>query len=284
MGRRLLSHLLISLAVFILTATFFMWTVDSRVLEPTALSSELRKAGVAQEIAKLMPEIVTADKQESTLEEAEDMKNKISQAVTVDYVDQKITEITNSVLTFVRNGEPQPVISLSDFPERLKALGVETDGDFADEFAKPIELNKEGKLDNINKGYETFKLLKYAGLALFAVLMLLEWFVAEKGQKLKRISRVFLYAGVSYLIYWLALIVAPGRLTSTLQKNVNAEYDTMGLIDSVLKAVQGIFSGYFLVFTVVCLGIATLLYAIRHYRHGDVLPGSAPVARTPLKK
>ena len=180
MGRRLLSHLLIGLAVFILTATFFMWTVDSRVLEPSALNGELRKAGVAQELAKLMPEIVTADKETSNPEEVEDMKNKISQAVTADYVDQKITEITTSILTFVRNGEPQPVISLSDFPERLKALGVETDGDFADEFAKPIQLNEEGKLDNINKGYETFKLVKYAGLLLFIILMLLEWFVAEK--------------------------------------------------------------------------------------------------------
>ena len=77
MGRRLLSHLLIGLAVFILTATFFMWTVDSRVLEPSALNGELRKAGVAQELAKLMPEIVTADKETSNPEEVEDMKNKI---------------------------------------------------------------------------------------------------------------------------------------------------------------------------------------------------------------
>ncbi len=284
MGRRLLSHLLIGLAVFILTATFFMWTVDSRVLEPSALNGELRKAGVAQELAKLMPEIVTADKETSNPEEVEDMKNKISQAVTADYVDQKITEITTSILTFVRNGEPQPVISLSDFPERLKALGVETDGDFADEFAKPIQLNEEGKLDNINKGYETFKLVKYAGLALFIILMLFEWFVAEKGQKLKRTSRVFLYAGVSYLIYWVALVVAPGRLSSTLQNSVEANYDTTGLIDSVLKAIQGLFSGYFLMFTIACLGIALLLYVIRHYRHGDVLPGSTPVAQKPRKK
>lgn len=284
MARKLLSHFLIGLAVFILTATFFMWTIDNRVLEPTALSGELRKAGVAQELSKLMPEIVTGDKETSTPAELEDMKNKISQVVTAEYVDTKVTEITNSVLTFVRNGEPQPVISLSDFPERLKALGVDVDGDFADEFAKPIELNKEGKLDNLNKGYETFKLVKYAGLALFLIIMTLEWFTAERGQKLKRTSRVFLYAGVSSLIYWVALVLAPGRLSSTLQNNVEAEYDTTGLIDSVLKAVQGIFSGYFLMFTVACLGIALLLYVIRHYKHGDVLPGSPAPAVSSKKK
>jgi hypothetical protein len=284
MGRRFLSHVLIMFAVFILTATFFMWTIDSRVLEPNALAGELRKAGVSQELAKLMPEIVTGDKEATSPAELEDIKSKVSQAVTAEYVDIKITEISNSILTFVREGEPEPVIDLRDFPERLVALGVNIDDDFKENFNEPVQLNKDGKLDNLNKGYETFKLVKYAGLALFVILMLAEWFTAERGQKLKRTSRIFLYAGVSYLIYWVALVVAPGRLSGTLLKNVDAEYDTTGLIDSVLRAVQGVFSGYFLMFTITCLTIALVLYIIRHYRHGDVLPGSSQVSKKPRKK
>lgn len=273
MARKLLSHLLISVALFVLTATFFMWTIDNRVLNPDSLSAELRKAGVGQELSELMPEIVTAENN-STDEEKADVSSKISKVVTAAYVDEKITQITDSVLTFVREGEPQPQIDLSDFPQQLKAAGIEADGDFAEGFEKPIELNKEGKLDNIHNGYQIFSMVKYAGLLLFAVFMLLEWYVAEKGQKLKRISRVFLYAGLSYMIYWLALIVAPSQLASTLQQNVQANYDTTGIIESVLKAVQGLFSGYFLGFTVFCFSVALVLYIIRHYRHGDVLPSS----------
>lgn len=279
MVRKIASHLLISVAVFILTATFFMWTIDGRVLEPSVLSGELRKAGVSQEISNLMPQIATANEDATKSEKAE-MKTKISQAVTEEYVDQKITAITASVLTFVREGEPQPVIDLSDFPDKLEAVGVEAGDDINDKFSEPVQLNEEGKLDNVNKAYEIFNTVKYAGIALFAAIMILEWYIAERGQKLKRLSRVFLYAGASYLFYWVALVVGPGRLAPVLQKNVQAEYDTTGLIDAVLKAVQGLFSSYFLGFTVTSLGIATLLYVIRHYKHGDVLPSvSAKTAK-----
>lgn len=283
MGRRLLSHLLIMLAVFILTATFFMWTIDGRVLSSEVISGELRKAGVSSEFTKLLPEIVTADQDASEADKA-DMSSKISKAVSADYVDQKISEISSSVLTFVKKGNPQPVISLSDFPSRLEAVGVDAKGDFAEGFAKPILINEDGKMDNINKGYKIFSMVKYAGLALFAVIMLLEWFVAERGQKLKRVSRVFLYAGVSYFIYWLALIFAPSRLAPVLQKNVEAKYDTAAIIDAVLKAVQGLFSSYFLGFALSCFTIAGALYMVRHYKHRDFLPNVGKSAPTSTRK
>lgn len=284
MLKRLLSHLLISLAVFILTATFFMWTIDGRVLNSNVLSGELRKAGVSQELTNLMPQIVTADS-DSDQTEKDEIILKVSQAVTADYVDQKISSISESVLTFVRNGDPQPVIDLSDFPSRLQATGVDVEGDFAKEFEEPIDINKDGKMDGLNKGYEIFSIVKYAGLILFAAIMLLEWYITEKGQKLKRISRVFLYAGASYFIYWLALVFAPSRLSNVLEKNVQAKYDTSGLIDSVLKAVQGLFSGYFLGFALGCFMIATALYVIRHIKHGDVLStNSVPTKKSKSNK
>lgn len=278
MARRLLSHLLISLAVFVLTATFFMWTIDARVLEPVALSGELRKAGVSKELASLMPQIVTADEEASEIEKL-DMTQKISQAVTADYVEKKIMAITESVLTFVRTGEPQPVIDLSDFPDQLIADGVDVGSDINDKFSEPIKLNENGDLDKIHEGYQVFNMVKVAGIFLFALIMLIEWFVAERGKKLRRLSRVFLYAGISYLLYWVALIVAPMVFGDKLRSSVQAEYDASGLVDAVIKAVQGMFSLYFLVFAVTCLGIATILYIIRHYKHGDVLPSNAPTLK-----
>lgn len=285
MARRLLSHLLISLGVFILAATFFMWTIDGRVLEPKVLSSELKKSGVPTELTKLMPEIITSGQKDATPAEIQDMKDKISGSIDDEYVYKKIANISDSVLTFVRKGEPQPTINLSDFPDRLVASGVDVGDEMKDNFAKPIELNENGKLDSIHNAYSIFKMAKLAGLVLFSLIMLLEWFVAEKGQKLKRTSRVFLYAGVSYFIYWLAIIIAPVRVAPVLEKNIQADYDTSGLLNAVLKAVQGLFSGYFLGFALSCFAVAVVLYVIRHYKHGDVLVTSyEPAKKSKSKK
>ena len=279
MGRRLLSHVLISLAVFVLTATLFIWTIDGRVVNADSLNGELRKAGAMQEIATLLPEIAGGDNEDSTPEKQAEQKETIRSAVTVEYVDQKITATTRSLITFIREGEPQPVIDLSDFPERLRATGAEVDGDFNEEFAEPIQLNEEGKLDNISNLYKVFSMMKYVGLLLFASLMLAEWFVAERGKKLKRISRVFLYAGLWYALYWGVLIVFPKIFGEKLRSAVDAEkFDPSELIDSVVRAVQGLFAGYFLSFAIGCFFITTVLYLIRHFKHGDVVPTApAPV-------
>jgi hypothetical protein len=269
MLKRLLSHGLISLAVFSLVTTLFIWTIDARILDSKTLNRELQIAGVATELSNLMPQIVTADEQ-STPEEKAEMSTKISQAVTDVYVGTKLSQITDSLLTFVREGEPQPVIDISDFPARLRAVGVSTSGDIEEKFAEPIQLNEEGTLDPIHTAYSVLNILKVAGLGLFAVLLALEFWVAEKRKKLQRVSRIFLYTGLSYLIYWLLLILGPNVVEGSLRQNVQASYDTSALVAAVIAAVQGLLSGYFLTFAVASLGIAGALYLLRHFKHGDV--------------
>ena len=127
-------------------------------------------------------------------------------------------------------------------------------------------------------------MISLARIALFAAIMLLEWWASQRGQKLKRISRVFLYAGLSYAIYWGLLILGPNVVAGKLQQSVQANYDTTALIDAVIKAVQGLFSMYFLSFAVTSLTIALVLYVIRHYKHGDVLPASTAPATVRTKK
>ncbi len=283
MLKRLLSHVLIGFATFILTATFFMWTIDARVLEPSVLTGELRKAGVSQELSNLMPQIVTTES-DAGLAEKEDMMMKVSEAVSAQYVDQKIMQISDSILMFVKAGEPQPVIDLSDFPNRLSSVGVNVDDEFKESFNDPIELNEEGTLDGVTKAYELFGMIKYAGIVLFAAIMLLEWWVSPRGQKMKRISRVFLYAGLSYLLYWTILVFGPEVVAGKLQESVQANYDTSALIEAVMKAVQGLFSAYFLSFVFACFAVATLLYAIRHYRDNDVIPTKQEVSKVGKKK
>ncbi|HMT56281.1 MAG TPA: hypothetical protein PKD20_05415 [Candidatus Saccharibacteria bacterium] len=270
MFKRLLSHLLIGLATFTLTATFFMWTIDARLLEPTVLNGELQKAGVFEEFTKLLPQIVTTD-EEATEQEKQDMVDKISQSIDAAYVQDKLLEISSSLTTFMKSGEPDPVLDISDFPDRLSMHGVEAGEEIESKFNDPIELNKDGNLDMVPKVYKTFSMVKWAGVFVFVGLLLLEWLLVEKGKKLRRISRIFLYAGISYFLYWVLLVGAQSKLGPVLQKNVQATYDTTGLITAILKAINGIFSAYFLSFALACFAVTVTLYAIRHYRDGDVL-------------
>ncbi len=170
MFKRLLSHLLIGLATFTLTATFFMWTIDSRLLEPTVLNGELQKAGVFEEFTNLLPQIVTPDEQ-ATEQEKQDMAQKISKAIDADYVHDKLLAVSTSLATFMKSGEPDPKLDLSDFPDRLMMNGVEAGDDIQSKFKDPVELNKDGKLDMIPKVYKTFSMVKWAGVFVFAGLL-----------------------------------------------------------------------------------------------------------------
>lgn len=294
MARRLLSHLLISLAVFVLTATLFIWTIDGRVLNADVLSGELRKAGVSQELADVIPDIATTETEKVVEEnlpqgvpqevvkqvsesEKQLITDSIKKVVTAEYVYSKVSAISSSVITFIRDGEPQPVIDLSDFPEKVKeSIGIEQidTSELDEQFADPIQLNEEGDLDNVHNAYNIFSIMKYVGLGLFALIMLAEWFVAEKGKKLKRISRVFLYAGLWFALYWGLIVLLPRVFGDALRSSVQGEFDASGLIYAIVKAVQGLFAGYFLTFAIGSLFIAVVLYVVRHFIHGDVIPNT----------
>lgn len=285
MIRRITSHLLIGLAVFVLTATLFIWTVDARVMNADVLSGELRKAGVMEEISSLLPEIVTVDsEEEANPEEIEQLRQAVSDVVTVDYVDSKLTSATDSIILFIREGEPDPVIDLSDFPQRVRNAGVEVDSELEREFANPIQINENGNLDNIASGYKVFSNFRYIGLVLFLLIMVAEWFVAERGKKLKRVSRVFLYAGLWYLLYWGLLILLPRLFGDVINSGVsNEDFDATNLANSIIEAVQGLFSSYFLGIAIVCLVVAVFLYVVRHFIHGDVV-NSEKSTQKPNKK
>lgn len=285
MIRRITSHLLIGLAVFVLTATLFIWTVDARVMNADVLSGELRKAGVMEEISSLLPEIVTVDsEEEANPEEIEQLRQAVSDVVTVDYVGSKLTSATDSIILFIREGEPDPVIDLSDFPQRVRNAGVEVDSELEREFANPIQINENGNLDNIASGYKVFSNFRYIGLVLFLLIMVAEWFVAERGKKLKRVSRVFLYAGLWYLLYWGLLILLPRLFGGVINSGVsNQDFDATNLANSIIEAVQGLFSSYFLGIAIVCLVVAVFLYVVRHFIHGDVV-NSEKSTQKPNKK
>ena len=298
MARRLLSHLLITLAVFSLTATFFIFVIDMTVLNPDHLTKALRDGGVPSAIATILPDQAFKDdsdtsgsngnggsSQKTPAEIAKDkadkadMKAKIAAVVTPQYVDQKIQALSTSVLGFMRTGKPSPTLDVSDFPAKLRASGVDTGKDIDKNFATPIDLNKDGKLDVLPQAYSKFKVAKYIGLALTIVFLLAEWFVAAKGDKLHRIGRIFLHAGLWYSIWYAALVVAPSQLLPRLKDKVKPDASISTLIDAFTRSIQHLFSQYFLAFAVVCWVIAIALYAIRHIRkHVDKIQ-AVPAAK-----
>lgn len=325
MGRRLLSHLLITLAIFSLTATFFIWVVDATILNPQTLTKALQDGGVPSAIATVIPE--QASKQDNSndcqgqqsnqpngqqnnqpgtqqgnqpsggqqnnscqptdpakkAQDQADMKAKIAAVVTPDYVNQKLTGITSSVITFMKNGSPEPVVDLTDFPAKLRASGVEVGSDIDKNFNKPIEINNNGSLNVLPKAYSILKLAKYAGAVLFVLLLVAEWFVAAKGNKLHLIGRIFLHAAFWYTVYWAAIVVVPSHLLPKLKDKVNAGASTNTLIDAVTKSVQHLFAQYFLAFAIVCWVLAIALYLARHVRkHVDQIQ-AVPAAKGKAK-
>ena len=260
MFKKILSHFLITLAVFSLVATFYIWFIDGVILNPSKLVPSLKDAGVTVEIAKLLPEEATKD---ASPAEIADMKVKISKIVTSDYVAEKLQLISNNIATYMRHGTPQPVVDISDFPAKLRASGVDVGTDIDKNFATPIDLNKDGNLDKLPKAYDRLKILKIIGPIVFVILLLLEWFVAEKGQKLRRIGRIFLHTSIWFFVFWGAIILLPARLADKLKAG-SADVKANGLIDAVAKAVQQLFGGYLLSFAVACGTIAFVLYLLRH--------------------
>lgn len=300
MLRRFTSHILIGLATFVLTATLFMWVLNNRVFDPDTLNAELKKAGVIDEFTSLLPEIITPD-EDASLEEKEQFREVVDEVLTVSYVNEKISDLNTSVITFIKDGEPDPVLDISDLKQEFEERGIELEEEArsqvpetvnteeyekyidsekvqeelqneSEEFSfKPINLNEDGSFDAAHRAYKTFSLLSVLGIIIFVVLMMLEWFVAEKGKKLRRLSRVFLYAGLSYAIYWVLVVLLPKWAASRIDETaVKAEYDTSGLVTSVLQAIEGLFAFYFLLFAAVGIGITVLLYLIRHFKHDDV--------------
>jgi hypothetical protein len=281
MGRRLLSHLLITLAVFSLIGVFFVTFIDSGVLNQEKLVGSLKDASVPEAMAKAVPEIATSD-DSLTKEEKAEMQEKIAAVVTPEYVTKKLESITGSLIFFMREGEPQPVLDVSDFPKMLRESGVDVGEDLDKNFAEPIQLNKDGTLDRIPDLYRTFSMVKLAAIVLCLGLFTAEWFVAQKGEKLKRIGRIFLHSAIWFFILYGVVIFVPGRVSPNITKEIDSPA-VVGLVESVISAVQNLITTFLLPFAVVCSVLALVFYIVRHLKKNEQLPKTTNRTNNPKK-
>lgn len=268
MGRRLLSHLLITLAVSASLSVLFVFWVDGVLLDPDRLNGALRGAEVSQALSNAIPELATSS-DDMDAGEKEEIRAKISEVVTPDYIDKKIETISYSTIQFLREGEPEPVVDISDFPDKLRAAGVDVGEDMEKEFGKPIQLNEDGKLNKVPEAYQKFKTAKWVALMLVVVLFVAEWFVAAKGEKLKRFGRIFLHLSIWLFITYIAIVILPNAYAPKLTGGIEQE-SMRNLVTSVISAVQGLLSVYVLASAVVCAVVALGLYAARRFKRPAV--------------
>lgn len=210
--------------------------------------SAAEQAGISvEEAERLKQELDPATRQEveQVVEENglsdEEIEQAIRDVVSVEYVDEKLTATTTGIITFIREGEPQPVIDLSDFPERVRSSfsqEIPDTSELDEMFADPIQVNEEGQLDPINESYSVLSTLKYVGILVFGSILFLEWLVTERGKKLRRFSRVFFYSGLSVLLLWGVIVMIPNILSGPISSvSVNEQVDATPLVESIVSAV-----------------------------------------------
>ncbi len=281
MARRLLAHVLITLAVLSLVATYFIWVIDATILNTNKLSGELQKSGVSSEIAAVLVERTTREMPEA---EKEQNKAKVAQVITPKYIDKKIRESADALVTFMKNGSPQPTLDLTDFPGQVRAAGVMLSDEEAAKFDEVIAFNENESLNWMPRAYGILGKAKYAGIVLFALLIIAELFISPVGTKLQRTGRIFLHTSIWFFALWLSVIFVPFQLASKAKQSTGDDPTLHALIDAVLDTICGLFSVQFLGFAIVCAVVAGVLYMLRHARkHIDKIK-EVPTARIKSRK
>lgn len=274
--RRVLSHILIASAVFFLVATYFVWVIDATFLNGKQLSNAFVTAGLQSALATTLPEKMA--KAEGSLPVDPVMKAKIAQTITPLYVEAKLKQATTTVLTFVRNGQPQPTIDIKDFVLLVNDAGIQIDNEQVANFKKPVLLNESGGLDNLPKYYQKLEYAKYFGIAIFLVILCIEWFVAERGKKLRKIGRIFLHSGLWFTLFWLTVVFLPSKLIDNINKGPGADpMQAVGV--AMVKTMQLLLTPQLLGAAVVCFVVAAIIYISQHGKSHLQTIKEVPTAR-----
>jgi uncharacterized protein YggT (Ycf19 family) len=261
-------------------ATYFVWVIDATVLNANKLPAELQKSGVSSEIAAVLVERTTRDMSGA---EKEQNTAKVAQVITPKYIDKKIQEAADALITFMKNGSPQPTLDLTDFPGQVRAAGVLLTDEEAAKFDEVIALNENEVLNWVPRAYNILGKAKYAGIFLFVLLLVAELFTSPVGTKLQRTGRIFLHTSIWFFVLWLSVIFLPYQFASKAKEAVQ-DSTLHALIDAVLGTVRGLFSVQFLGFAIVCAVVAVILYVLRHTRKHIEKIKEVPTARIKSRK
>ncbi len=303
--RKLLSVLVINAAVLMITLSFMAWVFDATLLDAKQLTGSFDSNGVAAAISDPLPKLAEPDGktneqgQQPTSEEKAEVEATIRKAVDEPYVRGKLNGVVTNLIGYIKTGNPQPTIDLSDFAPRVQQVTGEIPADLAAELAKPINIAEKTDpkaFESIRKSYDLLKLFKIIGPIIALVLLVMEWFLTPAGKRLAKTAWVFIAAGLWALFWWFVVSRAPDFLVTKVSANKEIEQSMVGVVTAVLNSLSSLLSLRFLQFGLASLSLAGALlllrFIVRKMRHqtdqiGTPLPVAArpkPAAAKPLNK
>lgn len=286
MLKKLLSFLLANLAILAVSITLFAWIIDSTIMKPEVLLPALRKSGTQAAIAKAIPTIVDSNVPPN---EAAQIKTTLGAIITEQYVDEKLTVIVTAATSYIKTGEPEPALDFRDVPAKISAAGVPVPPELNEKLAQPIKLTDPATtktLADMRQWYEYLQMVKILGGIVAGLLIVLVWFLADRGAKTTRLASVFGLLTFWSGLYWLVLTKAPGLLEQQLVGKGGAEGEAASAVGtSLLHGIGGLFAHYMMLFAIGC-GVLTAIFVILHFvlKAFNHPLAAAPPAAKPLPK
>lgn len=272
--KKLLSVAVVNAAVLMITLSFMAWVFDSTLLDASALTRALKENGVAKAIADAIPEMAKPEEQRGPngeilpedIAETAKIKETISKSIDEPYIQKKIDSVVTSVIGYIKTGNPQPVLDLSDFPARIESATGEVPVELKEELSKPINLTEKvdaKALSSVRQGYDGLKLFKIIGPIIAVILLIFEWLLTQKGKRLGKTAWVFIAAGLWGMLWWLVISRAPDILMTKVEANQEAEKSMVAIVDSLLNSLSSLLSQRFLQFGIACIAVAGILLLVR---------------------
>lgn len=284
--KKLLSVVVVNAAVFMITLSFMAWVFDTAILNAPKLTASFDKNGVAKAIVTALPKIAAPEEEQQRGPDGQplpvdsakkaEVEDTIRKAVDEPYVRTKINGIVTNMIGFIKTGSPQPTIDLTDFPARIQSATGEMPEDLAKELSQPINLAEKTNpkaFESIHKSYDYVKIFKIVGPILALLLLVVEWFLTQKGKRLGKTAWVFLAAGAWGVFWWFLIARAPDFIITKVQADKGAEESMVAVVTALLKSLSTLLSVSFLQFGIGCLAIAGILLAIR-FVAGRMKPGT----------
>jgi hypothetical protein len=166
-----LSRLVAGVLVATLSGLIIALVIDHTLLNAKYLESEAKKANTYQRVSSALPADLTKD---SSGDRAQ-AEAAVSQLVTPQLVQAKLTQSLNEVQAYYTGNGPAPTIDLRDVVAEARAAGLDIPADSG--LNKPIVLtDKQGKAKALANQFKNSRLVTELGvIVLIALLLFLSW-------------------------------------------------------------------------------------------------------------
>lgn len=257
MIRRLFAALISSFAIFVLTATFFVWVVDESVLNKSNLTDALRRNGVHETLARVIPDLVT---QGVPLDQQKIVRNATAKVLDQKYIDERVTSITDGMIGYIKGILPPPSLDLTDLGKKLEAYNAQLPADTLKTLSKPLQVKGSGVFAALPKAYKTLRIFKIVGPIIAIVLLFAEWFLSGRSNRIRRMGSISLHVGLWAIGYGVVIYIVPKLLDSKLSNNAGVISGLNGVLDKLVGAAKDLVGKPFIALIIGSVSLALILF------------------------